>query len=1212
MAEILDIISQNTQSTVVAEYVREERERETGYQSESDLENELIAQLQRQGYEYLPIHKEAELIANLRKQLEKLNDITFTDSEWQRFFKTEIAKESNGIKEKAFTIQRDYKKSFVREDGTQVNIALIDKKDVHHNITQVINQYAVDSGTQKNRYDVTILVNGLPLVHIELKRRGVLLKEAFNQINRYGRESFWADNALFEFVQIFIISNGTTTKYYSNTTRDNHIKEQNSKAKAGRQRTCNSYEFTSYWSDAKNKLLNDLEDFTATFLSRHSLLNILTRFCVLTEQNILMAMRPYQIAATERLLNRIEVAHNAKLYGTVKAGGYIWHTTGSGKTLTSFKAAQLATKLPYIDKVMFVVDRKDLDYQTMREYDRFQKGAANGNTSTTILEKQIASSKSKIIITTIQKLSSFIKKNPDSEIYKKEVVLIFDECHRSQFGEMHQKITKKFKKYYIFGFTGTPIFIENMPTGAGLIKTTEDAFGERLHTYTIVNAISDHNVLPFRVDYVSTMKEKEDVETSKVWDIEREKALSDPRRIANVSKYILEHYSQQTLQGKKYKMSVVTNVEKLAKDKKKKVEEERDKTSLSGFNSIFAVQNIPMAEQYYLEFLKQMEELPENKRLRLATIFSYGANETDPDDEGDENSDNTEGLDASSREFLERAIKDYNNMFGTSYDTSADKFPNYYKDVSLRMKNREIDILLVVNMFLTGFDATTLNTLWVDKNLRYHGLLQSYSRTNRILNSIKQFGNIVCFRNLEDSTNKALSLFGDPEARGVSILRPFDDYFNGYDDNKGKHQEGYKELVEELLKMLKPGEKPFGEEAERNFIKLFGNVLKMRNLLSVFDQFQGKDMLSERDVQDYTSVYLDIRDKIIHGTKDKEDICDDLVFEMEFVKQVEVNIDFILFLVEQYRKSHKQDGEIRVRISKAIDSSPDLRDKKELIDKFIEQLTPDSEVDAAWRVFVNNEKRRQFDAIVEEENLKRDKAVEFIENAYERGYVPEGGMELDGIMPPINPFDANANREGKIAAVLERLKAFFQRFADISNGIFRDDNPPMNEKDGRINAMSPSTSHSYEENDMDSEDYSRDTYLLAAEPINVSKLTIDERIGILRECILGMQNVGFSAKTKVFTKQCQWIAIYRIAADYGLAIDGDFKYFNQKVSEMEITGLPNLPNNYLENHIKNRYSRSFEDWTSDGLAGRELQEYNDIKNCAVKFESIVKRNLHQD
>ena len=1037
MADQIDIISQNTQSTVVAEYERPARERETGYQSEAELERAFIAQLQRQGYEYLPIHHEAELISNLRRQIERLNGITFTDGEWQRFFKGEIAKESNGITEKAFTIQRDFLKSFVRDDGTQMNIALIDKKDVHHNITQVINQYAVAGGSQKNRYDVTILVNGLPLVHVELKSRGKLLREAFNQINRYGRESFWADNALFEYVQIFVISNGTETKYYSNTTRDNHIKEQAKKVKAGRQRTCNSYEFTSYWSDAKNKLLNDLEDFTATFFSRHSLLNILTRFCVLTEQKVLMAMRPYQIAATERLLNRIEVAHNARLYGTIKAGGYIWHTTGSGKTLTSFKAAQLATKLPYIDKVLFVVDRKDLDYQTMREYDRFQKGAANGNTSTAALEKQIGNPKSKIIITTIQKLTSYIKKNPDSDFYRREVVMIFDECHRSQFGDMHQLIIKRFKRYYLFGFTGTPIFIENMPTGTGLVKTTEDAFGEKLHTYTIVNAISDHNVLPFRVDYVRTMKEKEEVETSQVWDIEREKALSDPRRVTNVARYILEHYDQQTLQGKNYRMSVVTNVERLAKDKRKAVEEERDKSLLSGFNSILAVQNIPMAKQYYLELLRQMEALPANKRLRIATIFSYGANEADPDDEGDENNDNTDGLDASSREFLEKAIQDYNAMFGTSYDTSADKFPNYYKDVSLRMKNREIDILVVVNMFLTGFDATTLNTLWVDKNLRYHGLLQSYSRTNRILNSIKQFGNIVCFRNLEDSTNKALSLFGDPEARGVSILRPFNDYYNGYDDKNGKHHEGYCELVEELQQSLQAGDKPVGEAAEKAFIKLFGNILKMRNLLSVFDQFQGTDLLSERDVQDYTSIYLDLRDKYVNGPKDKADICDDVVFEMELVKQVEVNIDFILFLVEQYRKSHKQDGEIRVRITKAIDSSPDLRDKKELIEQFIERLTPNSEVDAAWRVYVNDEKRRQFDAIVEEEHLKRDEAVEFIENAYERGYVPEGGMELDGIMPPINPFDPSANREGKIASVLEKLKAFFKRFADISDGNFK-------------------------------------------------------------------------------------------------------------------------------------------------------------------------------
>ena len=1037
MAEQFDIISQNTQSTVVAEYVRPDKERETGYQSEAELEAAFIAQLGRQGYEYLPIHNEQELIANLRTQIERLNDITFTDSEWQRFFKGEIAKESNGIKEKAFTIQRDYKKSFVREDGTQLNVSLIDKKDIHHNITQVINQYAVDGGLHDNRYDVSILVNGLPLVHIELKKRGKPLKEAFNQINRYGRESFWADNALYEYVQVFVISNGTETKYYSNTTRDEHVKSLRVQGVQGfkpKPRTCNSYEFTSYWSDAKNKLLIDLEDFTATFFSRHSLLNILTRFCVLTEQQILMAMRPYQIAATERLLNRIEVAHNARLYGKQSAGGYIWHTTGSGKTLTSFKAAQLATKLPYIEKVFFVVDRKDLDYQTMREYDRFQKGAANGNTSTKALEQQIANSKSKIIITTIQKLTSYIKKNPDSDIYGKEVVMIFDECHRSQFGDMHQLIVKRFKKYYLFGFTGTPIFIENMPTGVGLVKTTEDAFGECLHTYTIVNAISDHNVLPFRVEYIRTMKEKEEVENSKVWDIEREKALSDPRRVKNIIKYILEHYDQQTLQDKSYKMKVVTNVEKLAKDKKKAVEEVRNESLLSGFNSILAVQNIPMAKQYYKELKSQMEELPANKQLRVATIFSYAPNEDDPDE--DENNDNTDGLDTPSREFLESAIRDYNEMFGTSYDTSADKFPNYYKDVSLRMKNREIDLLLVVNMFLTGFDATTLNTLWVDKNLRYHGLLQAYSRTNRILNSSKMFGNIICFRNLEEPTNKALSLFGDPEARGVSILRPFADYFEGFDDEKGKHQPGYKELVEELLHTLKPGELPVGEEAERAFIKLFGNIVKMRHLLSVFDQFEEKDMLTERDVQDYTSIYLDIRDHIIHNPNPKTDISDDLVFEMELIKKVEVNIDFILFLVEQYRESHNQDGEIRVRINKAINSSPDLRDKKDLIDKFIENLTPNSEVDAAWQQYVNEEKRRQFETIVEEEGLKREQAVEFIENAYERGYVPEGGMELDGIMPALNPFDPNANREGKIATVLEKLKAFFHRFADISNGDF--------------------------------------------------------------------------------------------------------------------------------------------------------------------------------
>lgn len=1036
MAEQYDIVSQNTQSTVVSHYEKPSVVCETSYQSEQDLERDLIERLQRQGYEYLPIHQEAELVANLRRQIERLNAYQFTDGEWQRFFKTEIANEGKGIEDKAFTIQQDPVKTLRLDDGTDRNIKLIDKKDIHANFTQVINQYEVNDGTHPNRYDVTILVNGLPLVHIELKRRGVLLKEAFNQINRYGRDSFWAGNAFFEYVQIFVISNGTETKYYSNTTRQSHIKEQ-SKGKPGKTRTCNSFEFTSYWSDAGNNILGDLEDFTATFFSRHTLLNVLTRFCVFTEQKILMAMRPYQIAATERLLNRIEVAHNSRLYGTRKAGGYVWHTTGSGKTLTSFKAAQLATKFPYIDKVLFVVDRKDLDYQTMKEYDRFQKGAANGNTSTKELERQIDNPKSKIIITTIQKLSTYVKRNPQSEFYKKEVVMIFDECHRSQFGDMHQLITKRFKKYYLFGFTGTPIFAENVSAGRGIYKTTEDVFGYRIHTYTIVDAIRDHNVLPFRVDYVKTMKEKEDVENSKVWDIEREKALQDPRRIHNVAQYILEHFDQQTKRGKAYSFSLLTNVKEVAADKKKTVEELRVKTRISGFNSIFAVQNIPCAKLYYLELKRLMEQLPENRRLKIATIFSYAPNEQDAEDgDREENSDNTEGLDANSREFLEMAIADYNRMFGTSYDTSADKFPNYYKDVSLRMKNREIDILIVVNMFLTGFDATTLNTLWVDKNLRYHGLLQSYSRTNRILNSIKSFGNIVCFRNLEDATNKCLALFGDPEAKGITILRPFEDYFYGYTDEDGKPVKGYKDYLDELQANWEAGALPLGEKAEKAFIRLFGTILKMRNLLSCFDQFAKADLISDRDIQDYTSVYLDLADKYRRESHGKEDICDDIVFEMELVKQVEVNIDYILYLVRQYHDGHQQDMEIRVKISKSIDSSPDLRDKKELIEKFIDSLTPNGDVDSEWKQYVNKEKRQQFDRIVEEEHLKKEKALEFIENAFQRGYVPEGGMELDSIMPPINPFDKAANRQGKIQTVLERIKTFFNKFFDISNGEF--------------------------------------------------------------------------------------------------------------------------------------------------------------------------------
>ena len=1035
-----NILSENDTSTVVAHYERPATVEEEGYQTEADLERSLIEQLHRQGYEYAQIHNEEDLIANLRVKLEELNNYHFTDNEWSRFFKTEIAAEGKGIIDKTRTIQTDFVKTLKCDNGEERNIYLIKKDNIHANRTQVINQYEVWNGKHPNRYDVSILVNGLPLVHIELKKRGVSIKEAFNQINRYGRESFWAGNGLFEYVQIFVVSNGTQAKYYSNTTRDSHINEIKKGGNKNKPKTSNSFEFTSYWADASNQVLNDLVDFTATFFSRHTLLNVLTRFCVLTEQDLLLVMRPYQIAATEALLNQIERAHNMKKQGTIDACGYVWHTTGSGKTLTSFKAAQLATKYDFVDKVVFVVDRKDLDYQTMKEYDRFQKGAANGNTSTKILEKQLKDSKCKIVITTIQKLTSLIKRYPTHEIFAKNVVMVFDECHRSQFGDMHAAIVKKFKKYYIFGFTGTPIFAENVSGSRGNLQTTDDVFGRRLHTYTIVDAIRDHNVLPFRVTYVSTMKNKKDIEDAQVWDIEREKALMSAQRISNVTAYILEHHAQQTKQASSYIFKQLKDVADVVSHYgEKDYEEVRRKAKLSGFNAIFAVQSIDAAKLYYNEFQKQMAELPENKKLKIATIFSYGANDEIGEEIEDENPDSTEGMDESSRDFLERAIADYNDMFSTNYDTSADKFPNYYKDVSLRMKNREIDILIVVNMFLTGFDATTLNTLWVDKNLRYHGLIQSFSRTNRILNSVKNAGNIVCFRNLEDQTNKALSLFGDADAKGTVILRPFEDYFYGYTDENGKHIKGYVEFVEELKALVSPGTIPVGEQKERDFIKLFGTILRFINLLSSFDQFAELNTLSAREIQDYTSVYIDLYDYYrSHNESDKTNVNDDIEFEMELVKQVEVNIDYILYLVKQYHDSHCQDNEIHIRIVKSIESSADLRDKKELIERFIESMTATGDVYEEWQMYLNRQKKDEFAKLVNEEHLKSDKAMEFIEMAFTRGYVPEGGLELNNIMPPINPFDPNANRQGKVEHVLDRLKSFFTKYYGFANGKFNE------------------------------------------------------------------------------------------------------------------------------------------------------------------------------
>ena len=1010
-----NLVAENSQSTVVAEYTPDKK-RASHYQSEAELERAFIEQLGAQAYEYLNITSEADLVQNLRKQLEKLNDFEFTDNEWEHFFASEIANPNQSIAEKTATIQEDYIKNLTRDDGTVKNVYLLRKDNIHHNTLQVINQYATEDGQRSNRYDVTVLVNGLPLVHVELKRRGVAIQEAFNQINRYQRESFWAGSGLFEYVQLFIISNGTHTKYYSNTTRASHIKESAEGTVKKGKRSSNSFEFTSWWADATNKPITDLVDFGKTFFAKHTLLNILTRYCVFTTDKQLLAMRPYQIVATEKILSKIEVSTNYKKLGTVEAGGYVWHTTGSGKTLTSFKTAQLASKLPYVDKVVFVVDRKDLDYQTMREYDKFEKGAANSNTSTAKLQKQLEDPTARIIVTTIQKLDRFIGRNSGHTIFDGHIVLIFDECHRSQFGDMHAAITKAFKSYHLFGFTGTPIFAKNASSGGRPdFKTTQQAFGTKLHTYTIVDAIADKNVLPFKVDYVSTVREAEDIEDKKVSDIDREAVLAAPERLANIVSYIREHFDQKTKRNSFYKL----------KDRR-----------LAGFNSIFTVSSIDVAKKYYAEFKKQLVDVPSDKKLKVATIFSFGVNEEDLDGMIDENSEDTSGLSASSRDFLESAISDYNTMFGTSYDTSSDKFQNYYKDVSERVKNREVDILLVVNMFLTGFDATTLNTLWVDKNLRLHGLLQAFSRTNRILNTIKTFGNIVCFRNLEKATNESIALFGDKEASGIVLLKSYEEYLSGYKDGE-KEIRGYKSLVEELLEKFPVGERIMGEQNQKDFIRLYSGVLRVRNILVTFDEFAGNEILSERDIQDYHSAYIDIYNEFRKGEDaEKENINDDIVFEMELIKQIEINIDYVLTLVKTYHEDHVKNKELLLDINKAIDSSVELRNKKDLINQFISSLDINSVVDEDWQKFVEKKKIDELERIIESENLDHVETYKFVRNAFRNGNVSTTGTAIAKILPPVSLFSPGGERTKKRESVLDKLMSFFERFFDISGGTF--------------------------------------------------------------------------------------------------------------------------------------------------------------------------------
>ena len=1033
-ARTFDPIAVSSESTVVAEYVNDPSQADA-YQSESALENEVIWLLEGQAYDYLPITSEAELVANLRMQLEKVNKISFSNVEWEQFYTTKIAGANDGIVEKTVRVQEDHVQILRRDDGSTKNIALVDKTNIHNNRLQVINQYEIGRGEgdtgeggakYANRYDVTVLVNGLPMVHIELKRRGVQISEAINQISRFQRESFWSGSGLFEYVQLFVISNGTLTKYYSNSTRNRHLAEQKKSGGAGKGRkTSNSFEFTSWWADANNQPITELTAFVKTFFAKHSLLNILTRYCVLTADRDLLVMRPYQIVATERILQKIQISTNYKTLGTLDAGGYVWHTTGSGKTLTSFKAAQLASKMPSVDKVLFVVDRKDLDYQTMREYDRFEKGAANSNTSTAVLKKQLEDRGARIIITTIQKLSTFIKANKSHEVFSGHAVIIFDECHRSQFGDMHTDITRAFKKYNLFGFTGTPIFAANAGSGGNpQLRTTEQAFGDKLHTYTIVDAITDKNVLPFRIDYINTIKVG-NPDDSQVSAIDRERALLDVRRIRDVVAYTLEHFDQKTKRSSSYEHGVVTNVADSVRGRRQ-AEAVKERKRVRGFNALFATASIDAARRYYNQFQMQMAELPPDKRLKVGLIFSYGANEAEADGILDDEAFDTDALDRDARSFLEDAIQDYNDMFGTSYDTSADRFQNYYKDLSQRMKNREIDLVIVVNMFLTGFDATTLNTLFVDKNLRAHGLIQAYSRTNRILNSVKTYGNIVAFRDLEEETNAALELFGNKDARGVVLLKPYDDYYGECVDK-----------VTELLTHFPIGQQIVGEQAQKDFIQLFGAILRLQNILTSFDDFDGNDPLTERQRQDYTSIYLRLRDEFTRDRDgDREVINEDVVFEIELVKQVEINVDYILMLVEKLRaeKGDGDDKEVRAEITRAVDASPTLRSKRDLVEDFVESVSLQGAVDEQWQAYIAAKREAELQELIEMHKLKLEQTRSFVDAAFRDGQLRTAGTEITRILQPVSRFNRESNQGDKKKRVIEALSRFFERFRGLATG----------------------------------------------------------------------------------------------------------------------------------------------------------------------------------
>lgn len=995
-------IAEMTGGIILAHYDKNNRVCEGSYQSEAELERELIANLVAQGYERENFKTSDELYANLKVQIERLNNVSFSNSEWERFLIEYLDAPNEGMVEKTRKIQEDYIYDFTFDDGHLLNIKIIDKNNIHNNFLQVVNQ-VIGGDRNQNRYDVTILVNGLPLVHIELKKRGVPLQEAFNQIHRYSKESFNLDHSLYKFVQIFVISNGTYTRYFANTTAKNK----------------NNYEFTCEWADAKNKVIRDLEDFTKTFFEKRVILEVLTKYCVFDASNTLLIMRPYQIAATERILWKIKSSYEGKKAGTAEAGGFIWHTTGSGKTLTSFKTARLATSLDFIDKVFFVVDRKDLDYQTMKEYKRFQEDSVNGSKDTKELKKSIEKDDNRIVVTTIQKLNEFVKKNPNHPIYDKHCVLIFDECHRSQFGDAQKNIRKSFKKYYQFGFTGTPIFPENSLKG----DTTSGTFGAQLHCYVITDAIRDGKVLKFKVDYNNiTPKFKEyemEMDEEKLKKLEK-KMLMHPDRIFEITKYVLKVFDTKTHRNEFYDLK---------------------HRRLNGFNAMFAVQSVEAAKLYYEEFQKQQEDLPEEKRLKVATIYSFSANE-DPSAIGEIEDENFEpsAMDSTAKEFLNRAINDYNKLFKTNFSTEGKEFQNYYSDLSNRVKNKEVDLLIVVGMFLTGFDAPTLNTLFVDKNLRYHGLIQAFSRTNRILNKVKTFGNIVCFRNLEKATEDAIKTFGDENSVNVILEKSYDEYINGFtDEETGKKFKGYKDICEEIIAKFPDPTEIVLDADKKEFVQLFGELLKAENILRNFDEFESfEKIISDRQMQDMKSVYVDIRESILNERRSKEAEGEqidfsDVEFQIDLLKTDEINLDYILALILEKARENDDIESLKAEVRRVIRSSLGTRAKEDLIMEFISktrlsELKNTDDIIETFYDFAKKEKVVKINQLIVEENLN-EKANRFIEKSVSKGYVEYAGDELDGIIPPLSR--RGGVREKKKEIVLEKIRKVVEVFVGI-------------------------------------------------------------------------------------------------------------------------------------------------------------------------------------